>query len=99
MNDKHNQLDWMVAQAQKGSMSRREFVGRTTALGVSTALASALFTKAAPAQEAKKGGVIRVGMQDRCVRLAPENHHDQRSSRMDGHETRARHDPDAGPDP
>lgn len=63
MNDKHNQLDWMVAQAKSGQMSRREFVGRTTALGVSAGLASALFGKAAQAQEAKKGGVIRVGMQ------------------------------------
>ena len=63
MNDKHNQLDWMVAQAAKGRMTRREFVGRTTALGVSAGLASALFGKAAMAQEAKKGGVIRIGMQ------------------------------------
>lgn len=63
MNDKHNQLDWMVAEAAKGRMTRREFVGRTTALGVSAGLASALFGKAARAQEAKKGGVIRVGMQ------------------------------------
>ena len=62
MNDKHNQLDWMVAQAAKGRMTRREFVGRTTALGVSAGLASALFGKAAAAQEAKKGGVIRLGM-------------------------------------
>jgi peptide/nickel transport system substrate-binding protein len=63
MNDKHNQLDWMVAEAAKGRMTRREFVGRTTALGVSAGLASALFGKAARAQEAVKGGVIRVGMQ------------------------------------
>ncbi|MBA3911982.1 MAG: peptide ABC transporter substrate-binding protein [Rhodobacter sp.] len=63
MNDKVNQLDWMVAQAKAGRMSRREFVGRTMALGVSAGLASALFGKAAQAQEAKKGGVIRVGMQ------------------------------------
>lgn len=63
MNDKHNQLDWMVAQARKGRMSRREFIGRTTALGVSSALAGALFTKAAMAQEPKKGGVLRAGMQ------------------------------------
>ena len=63
MNEKHNQLDWMVAQARKGRMSRREFIGRTTALGVSSALAGALFTKAAMAQEPKKGGVLRAGMQ------------------------------------
>jgi peptide/nickel transport system substrate-binding protein len=63
MDDKHKQLDWMVAQAKAGRMSRREFVGRTTALGVTAGLASALFGKAAQAQEAKKGGVMRLGMQ------------------------------------
>ena len=62
MNDKHNQLDWMVAQAAKGRMTRREFVGRTTALGVSAGLASALFGKAAMAQEPKKGGTLRAGI-------------------------------------
>ena len=50
MNDKQKQLDWMVAQAKSGRMTRREFVGRTTALGVSAGLASALFGKAAQAQ-------------------------------------------------
>ncbi|PJF09284.1 ABC transporter substrate-binding protein [Pseudorhodobacter sp. MZDSW-24AT] len=55
-------LDRMIAAAQAGRMSRREFVGRTTALGLSAGLASALFTKAAHAQP-KKGGLIRMGMQ------------------------------------
>jgi peptide/nickel transport system substrate-binding protein len=63
MNDKVNQLDWMVAQAKAGRMNRREFVGRTTALGVSAGLATALFGKAVQAQEPKKGGVLRAGMQ------------------------------------
>lgn len=58
-----DQLDHMIARVRKGVMSRREFVGRTTAMGVSAALAGALFTKAAHAQEAKKGGILKVGMQ------------------------------------
>jgi peptide/nickel transport system substrate-binding protein len=33
MNDKHKQLDWMITQAKTGRMNRREFIGRTTALG------------------------------------------------------------------
>lgn len=41
-------------------MSRREF-GRTTALGVSVALAGVSYTKSAYA-EPKKGGTIRVGI-------------------------------------
>ncbi len=62
MNDKHNQLDWMIAQARKGRMTRREFVGRTTALGVSATLAGALFSKAALADEPVKGGTLRLGV-------------------------------------
>ncbi|MCB5409058.1 ABC transporter substrate-binding protein [Pseudogemmobacter faecipullorum] len=54
-------LDWLVARAKAGKMNRREFIGRTTAMGVSAALASALYTKAAHA-EPKKGGVIRAGL-------------------------------------
>ena len=62
MNDKHNKLDWMIGQAKKGRMTRREFVGRTTALGVSAALAGALFSKAALADEPVKGGTLRLGV-------------------------------------
>ena len=57
-----DQLDRMIAAARAGRMTRRDFVTRTTAMGVSAGLASALFTKAAHAQP-KKGGVIRMGMQ------------------------------------
>lgn len=57
-----DQLDQMIARVRKGAMTRREFVGRTTAMGISAGLAGALFTKAAHAEEPKKGGVIRIGM-------------------------------------
>ncbi len=56
-----DQLDRFVAAAKMGRMTRRDFVGRTTAMGLSMGLASALYTKAAHAQ-AKKGGLIKVGM-------------------------------------
>ncbi len=39
MSDAKQQLDRMIADVRKGRMTRREFVGRTTALGVSAALA------------------------------------------------------------
>ncbi|MCF8511634.1 MAG: ABC transporter substrate-binding protein [Rhodobacteraceae bacterium] len=55
-------LDHMIARVRKGTMTRREFVGRSTAMGVSAALAGALFTKAAHAEEPKKGGVLRAGV-------------------------------------
>jgi peptide/nickel transport system substrate-binding protein len=57
-----DQLDLMIARVRTGAMTRREFVGRTTAMGVSAALAGALFTKAAHAEEPKKGGVLRAGV-------------------------------------
>ncbi|MGA0540130.1 ABC transporter substrate-binding protein [Neotabrizicola sp. VNH66] len=55
-------LDWIVGQARSGRMSRREFLGRSTAMGLSAALAGALYSKAALAQEPKKGGLIRAGL-------------------------------------
>ena len=57
-----DQLDRMIAAAKQGRMTRRDFVGRTTAMGLSAGLASALFAKAAQAQP-KKGGLLRAGMQ------------------------------------
>ncbi len=57
-----DQLDRVIDAARKGKMSRREFLGRTTAMGVSAGLAVALYGKVARADEAKKGGVIRAGI-------------------------------------
>ena len=57
-----DQLDRFISAAKSGAMSRRDFVGRTTALGLSAGLATALFSRAAHAQ-AKKGGLLRAGMQ------------------------------------
>lgn len=55
-------LDWLISRARQGKMNRREFVGRTTAMGLSAGLAGALFSKAALAETPKKGGVIRAGL-------------------------------------
>lgn len=57
-----DQLDRFIIAARAGGMTRRDFVGRTTALGLSAGLATALYSKAAFAQ-AKKGGLLRAGMQ------------------------------------
>ena len=62
MTDASQRLDHMIQDVRRGRMTRREFVGRTTALGVSAGLAGALFSKAALAQEPKKGGTIRAGV-------------------------------------
>ena len=57
------ELTHILAQAAKGRMSRRDFVGRAGALGVSAAVAGTMLTTAARAQGAVKGGVLRAGVQ------------------------------------
>jgi peptide/nickel transport system substrate-binding protein len=54
-----------AAEYRAGQLSRREFLTRTTALGVSAAAAYGLIGLAAPAkaQEAKVGGILRVAME------------------------------------
>jgi peptide/nickel transport system substrate-binding protein len=59
----HDELDRLVARARTRSISRREFMGRMTALGISTSLSGAIFSKAAMAAEPVKGGTIKLGMQ------------------------------------
>jgi peptide/nickel transport system substrate-binding protein len=55
----------LVAEHRRGEISRREFLTRTTALGVSAAAAYGLIGLPAPAaaQDAKVGGIIRCAME------------------------------------
>lgn len=57
--DKYAQ--WLIGQAQSGRMSRREFLGRTSALGLAIGAGSGLFSEALAATP-KKGGHMRLGM-------------------------------------
>ncbi|TIO06761.1 ABC transporter substrate-binding protein [Mesorhizobium sp.] len=56
------ELDHLADLAGKGRISRRDFLGRAAALGVSAALASTLAGKAF-AQTPMKGGTIKAGLQ------------------------------------
>ena len=58
-----SELGHLLAQGAKGKLSRRDFVGRAGALGVSAAMANTLFATAARAEEPVKGGLLRTGMQ------------------------------------
>jgi peptide/nickel transport system substrate-binding protein len=60
MND---QMNYLLTQAAKGRMSRREFMGRAAALGVSAAVAGSMLAGAARAQTPVKGGTLRAGLQ------------------------------------
>ena len=59
MND---ELKYLLARTAQGKYSRRAFMGRAAALGVTAGMASSMLATAANAQEPKKGGMIRVGM-------------------------------------
>lgn len=61
----HPAAKMYAAEVQSGKLSRREFLVRTTALGVSAVTAYGLLGLEAPAaaQEAKVGGVLRCAME------------------------------------
>jgi peptide/nickel transport system substrate-binding protein len=56
------ELEYWTDQTKRGRISRREFMGRTAALGVSTALATTLLTQAGVAETPKQGGSARFGL-------------------------------------
>ncbi|MFZ5791276.1 MAG: ABC transporter substrate-binding protein [Pseudomonadota bacterium] len=56
-----SELDYWKTQLARGRITRREFMGRAAALGMTTALATTLASKIAGA-EPKKGGFARFGL-------------------------------------
>jgi len=56
------ELEYWTQQIKKGRISRREFMGRAAALGVSTALATTLLSEAGIAQTPKQGGSAKFGL-------------------------------------
>ena len=65
MDGLHPGAEMHLRELEAGKLDRREFLTRVTALGVTATAAYALMGATAPAvaQEAKVGGVIRVGME------------------------------------
>src|SRR5271157_6357902 len=56
------ELDYWKARLNKGSISRREFMGRAAALGASSLAISTMLESAKAAETPKKGGVLRLGL-------------------------------------
>jgi peptide/nickel transport system substrate-binding protein len=54
--------DDVIKAMAAGRMGRREFLGRASALGISTALASGTLAELGHAEEPRKGGDLRLGM-------------------------------------
>ena len=57
-----NQLDFMTGRVTAGKMTRREFMGKATALGVSAVVASNMFADAVYAAGPVKGGSLKAAM-------------------------------------
>ena len=58
-----NQWEQLQNAAMSGRVNRREFLRYASALGITTTLASGLMVKAGWAEEPKKGGTLRLGME------------------------------------
>ncbi|HLB78866.1 MAG TPA: ABC transporter substrate-binding protein, partial [Dongiaceae bacterium] len=56
------ELEYWTEQIKKGRVSRREFMGRAAALGVTATAAATLLGRAGIAAEPKKGGFARIGL-------------------------------------
>ncbi|TIP53757.1 MAG: ABC transporter substrate-binding protein, partial [Mesorhizobium sp.] len=57
------ELDYLSLRVAAGRLSRREFLGRAAALGVSAAFANSLLAGAAKAQVPQRGGILKAGLQ------------------------------------
>ena len=57
------ELDYLGNLVRRSRLSRRDFLGRAAALGVSTAMAGTLYAQAARAQTPQRGGHLKAGMQ------------------------------------
>ena len=59
-----NELEHLSKRVTKGLMTRREFVGRAAALGVTAAVANSMLATAAKAEGPVKGGMLKLGMSE-----------------------------------
>ncbi|MER8486435.1 ABC transporter substrate-binding protein, partial [Mesorhizobium sp. M1322] len=57
------ELGYLSCPVAAGRLSRREFLGRATALGVSATFANSLLAGAAEAQAPQRGGILKAGLQ------------------------------------
>lgn len=61
MGSQEQHAKWLIGEVERGRMSRREFLGRTSALGIALSAGAGLFQKA-QASSPKKGGHMRLAM-------------------------------------
>ena len=56
-----DQLALLLEEIDSGRISRRSFLNRTAAFGLTAALGTSLLPSGAKAEEPKKGGMFRMG--------------------------------------
>ncbi|MGO8657610.1 peptide ABC transporter substrate-binding protein, partial [Rhizobium ruizarguesonis] len=54
---------YLTSRVTAGGLSRREFMGRAMAAGITLAVADKLFTESAQAAEPKRGGHLKLGLE------------------------------------
>jgi len=59
------ELEFLTRHVAMGRLSRRDFLGRAAALGVTAPFANMLLSGAAMAQSPVKGGILKAGLQGR----------------------------------
>ncbi len=59
----NNEFRYLLAQATRGRLDRRAFLGRAAALGVTGAMANTLLATAVRAEGPRKGGHLAIGLQ------------------------------------
>ena len=59
-----SEVQYLADQLRRGRLSRREFIGRAIAVGLTLPVASALATQTVRAAAPKKGGTFRLGIAD-----------------------------------
>ncbi|TIP62127.1 MAG: twin-arginine translocation signal domain-containing protein, partial [Mesorhizobium sp.] len=58
-----NELDYLSRRVAAGKLSRRDFLGRAAALGVTATFANSLLSSAVRAAGPVKGGTLKAGLQ------------------------------------
>ena len=66
-----DELDFLSRRVVSGKLSRRDFLGRAAALGVTATFANSLLSSAARAAGPVKGGILKAGLRRRRVHQQP----------------------------
>jgi len=61
-NDSDAKLNWMAGRLSVGKMTRRDFIGSATALGLGAVFATTLADRALASAKPRKGGTLKVAM-------------------------------------